>query len=201
MTDAAVDWSSVLSDLGVPGVPGVPAQKSATFDGTPSETLGVLGVPEGRAEHLGTPLEHLQTPATLLISLEEHLGTPGTPGFVGGGVPEKIQAGLHELRVMRTPRVQYPELWAGIVNDAWRIAAEGWATQALSLGWDAYSLWGVEPSRHPDTWDYSLAVVLAGRSIRAVDEQRFYLRDGEVRCFFEKRPRTSLTQFLWELGR
>jgi hypothetical protein len=111
-------------------------------------------------------------------------------------LPADLMAGLSKLRAMRTPRIHRPELWAGIKADAMRIAAEGWASQAMSLGWDAYALWGVEPSNDPD--EFSLAVELAGRSIRAVDEHRFYMRDGDVRSFFERRARPALTKYLWE---
>jgi len=121
-------------------------------------------------------------------------------GIAARPLPEDVAKGLVKRRLMLPPRITNPVVWPEIVADAVRIADEGWAAQALGLGWEPLHLFGVEPSTDPDTWDYSLAAMLAGQSIRAVDEQRFYLRDGEVRCFFEKRPRPALSKFLWELG-
>ena len=101
---------------------------------------------------------------------------------------------------MPAPRITKPAAWPEIVADAVRIADEGWAGQAISLGWEPMHLFGVEPSSDPDTWDYSLAVTLAGRDIRVVDAERFYLRQDDVRSFFDRRPRPALSKFLWELG-
>jgi len=199
MTDAAVDWSSVLSDLGVPGVPGVPARKSATFDGTPSETLGVLGVPGGRVEHLGTPLEHLAPLDKSLNIIAEHVGTPGTPNIEAGGLADDLRPGVRKLSTMHCPRIRRPELWDEIKTDALRIATEGWAAQAMALGWEPLQIFGYQPSDDPD--DFSLAVELAGRTIVAVDESRFYLRRGDVRNFFERRECPLLTHYLWDFER
>lgn len=199
MTDAAVDWSSLLSDLGVPGVPGVPAQKSATFSGTPSETPGVLGVPAMGLEHLGTPSEHLIVPDKLLNNNKEHLGTPGTPDFTGGRLCDRIGVGLEKLHTMRVPRIQRPELWPAIVTQAFQIATDGWAAQALALGWEPLHLFGYQPSDDPD--EFSLAVELEGRAILAVDERRFYLRQDNVRSFYERRHRPLLTRYLWDFDR
>jgi len=193
MTDAAVDWSSVLSDLGVPGVPGVPAQKSATFDGTPSETLGVPG---GRVEHLGTPLEHLAPLDKSLNTIAEHLGTPGTPNIEAGGLADDLRAGVRKLSTMHCPRVQRPELWDEIKADVVAICNQNWAAQAMALGWEPLQIFGYQPSDVPN--DFSLAVELAGRFIVAVDESRFYLRQGDVRSFFERRERPLLTRYLWD---
>ena len=113
-------------------------------------------------------------------------------------LPADLQCGLDKLRTMPAPRIQRPEIWDEIVRDALRIATEGWASQAIALGWDPLLLWGVEASNEPD--DFSLAVELAGREIQAVDEHRFYLRKGDVRSFFGKRPHDCLSKFLWELG-
>jgi len=113
-------------------------------------------------------------------------------------LPPDLEAGLGRLRTTRTPRITNPSVWPEIVADAVRIADEGWASQAFGLGWEPLHLFGWEPSADPDTWDYSLAVLLAGRPIRAVDERRFYMFDGNVRSFFERRERPGLTKFLWE---
>jgi len=107
-----------------------------------------------------------------------------------------IVAGLDKLRTMRCPRIQRPDLWDEISADALRIATEGWATQAIALGWESLQVFGYQPSDDPD--DFSLAVELAGRSIVAVDESRFYLRRGDVRSFFDRRARPLLARYLWD---
>lgn len=114
-------------------------------------------------------------------------------------LPADIAAGLVRLRNMRPPRVQRPELWGEIVRDALRIETEGWAVQAIGLGWDAYAIWGVEPSSDPDQWNEGLAVQLAGRPIRAIDATAFYIQDGDRRILFNRRPRPGLTKYLWDL--
>jgi len=115
-------------------------------------------------------------------------------------LPPLIAAGLDRLRTMRCPRIQRPELWAEIVRDGLRIATDGWASQALSLGWNALALWGVEPSAEPDTWDHSLAVSMEGWPIVDVTANFITLRRGNASRPFRNRARPSLSQFLWELG-
>src|SRR6185312_4831415 len=90
-------------------------------------------------------------------------------GIAARPLPEDVAKGLVKLRLMPPPRITNPVVWPEIVADAVRIADEGWAAQALGLGWEPLHLFGVEPSTDPDTWDYSLAAMLAGQSIRAVD--------------------------------
>jgi hypothetical protein len=115
------------------------------------------------------------------------------------GVPADILAGLDRLRGMRRPRIQRPELWQGIVSDTLRIETDGWGGQALALGWEPLLIFGYQPSDDPE--EFSLAVELSGRSIVAVDKDRFYLRHGDVRRFFENRPRPLLTRYLWDFDR
>jgi hypothetical protein len=114
------------------------------------------------------------------------------------GLTHDLIAGLEKLRTMRCPRIQRRELWAEIVRDGLQIGTN-WAAQAIGLGWDPLHLFGYEPSADPDQWNDSLAVMLDGRPIRAVDATAFYLQDGERRIVFNRRPRPSLSQFLWEL--
>ena len=111
----------------------------------------------------------------------------------------EIIAGLNKLPTMPAPRIRRPELWDAIKTDTLRIAAEGWSTQAIALGWEPLHLFGYQPSDDPDK--FSLAVELAGRSIVAVDESRFYLRRGDVRSFFDRRECPLLTRYLWDFDR
>jgi hypothetical protein len=118
-------------------------------------------------------------------------------GTVGTSLPAELRLGLKRLRLMSPPRIVRAQTWSSIVASGLLIATEGWASQALALGWEPLHLFGYQPSDDPD--EFGLAVELAGREIKAVDEQRFYLRDGDVRSFFENRPRPLLTKFLWDL--
>ena len=203
MPNPALDWLADIQFDGVPGVPGVPSQFSAGLSGTPADATGVLGVPVAPPEHLGTPAEHLPVPTNILNLQREHLGTPGTPKFVeGGGVtglPPEITTGLDRLRSMRCPRITKPAVWPEIVADAVAIAQGGWAAQAIDMGWDALHLFGWEPSADPDTWDYSLAVIMEGWPIVDVGPEFITLQRGNATRPFRNRPRPALTRFLWEM--
>ena len=199
MTDAAVDWSSLLSDLGVPGVPGVPAQKSATFSGTPAETAGVPGVPPTRAEHLGTPSEHLSAPSNSLKNNAEHLGTPGTPDFKEGGLANNLRTGLDRLQRDRQPRISNPGAWPVVVADALRLEKEGWAAQAIALGWHPLQLFGCSPAVGGDPDLDSLAVWLAGRRLVLIDGRRAVAAEGDLRSVFVRRSWEGAA-FLWDLA-
>jgi len=204
MADASLDWLDALPNLGVPGVPGVPAQKCAGFSGTPDAVPGVPGVPEvvrNTSEHQRntcpmpekwrkTALEHPEHP--------EHLKL--IEGEGKGALPADIVAGLRRLRSMPIPRGVRASCWRDIAIDAGRLASDGWAYQALALGWEALALFGVDPSPDSHAWDESLAVILRGRTICAVDDAAVYVRTDGGLHLFNRRPRPGLTKFLWELG-
>jgi len=183
MTDAAVDWSSLLSDLGVPGVPGVPAQKSASSSGTPENLAGVLGVPADTAEHLGTPSEHLSPQDNILNLKQEHLGTPRTPDFDKCGQANVVEcprvqldglAGEWALLVNSCdatrcpPSLQAPR-WCEILADA-RAFLQRWGEQAAAFGWTEMDLFSVPPG--PERWGRGgLIMALGGRPVIAITEQ------------------------------
>ncbi len=198
MPNPSLDWLDDLPDLRVTGVTRVTPQKSAANPVTQVDVGKVTRVTDGSVVTLVTQTE---TDRVTRKPAENLAVTPVTQVTLRNGqvLAANLMAGLDKLRTMAAPRITKPEVWPEIVADSLRIETEGWASQALALGWDARSLWGVEPSADPDPWDYSLAVMLAGRSIRAVDEHRFYMRNGDVRSFFERRPRPALTKYLWEI--
>lgn len=121
-------------------------------------------------------------------------------GIAATALPRELADGLFKLRMMPPPRITKTEVWPEIVADAVRIAEEGWATQAIDLGWHPLHLFGVESSNDPDTWDYSLAVIMEGWAIAAVGAEFITLRKGNACRPFKNRPRPALTKYLWELG-
>jgi hypothetical protein len=196
MPNPSLDWPNDLPDLRVTAVTRVTPQKSATNPVTQADDGKVTRVTEGAAVTFVTGANDSRVtlkPAEILAVTPVTLVTPKTDG-----VPEELRAGLDRLRDMRRPRVQRPELWDEITRDALEIATDGWAAQAIALGWEPLQIFGYQPSSDPD--DFGLAVELAGRTIVAVDERCFYLRKDGVRSFFDNRPRPALTKFLWELG-
>lgn len=198
MPNPSLDWLNDLPDLRVTGVTRVTPQKSATYPVTQPGNGKVTRVTNDAAVTLVTQGEN----ARVTLQPAENLAvTPVTRVTLkSNDVLDELWVGIDQLQSMRAPRITKREAWPEIVADAVRISEEGWASQAIGLGWELMHLFGVEPSSDPDTWEYSLAVILAGRSIRAVDADSFYLSDGGVRRFFAHRPRPALTKYLWELG-
>jgi len=82
-----------------------------------------------------------------------------------------ILKNLEALAVMAAPRLAYPERWPGVVADALRLAREGWATQALGLGWEPLEIWGCCPMPDGDPAVDGLAVWLQGRRILLLDDK------------------------------
>jgi hypothetical protein len=83
-------------------------------------------------------------------------------------LPTDVVTGLRLLdRMQAPPGLENPASWRPVVADALRLSNEGWATQALELGWSRHDLFGVGPT---DDWEFSgLAVWLAGRTIVTLD--------------------------------
>jgi hypothetical protein len=120
---------------------------------------------------------------------------PNVP-IVPGVLPPSISAGLEQLRTQPAPRLSLPQVWPQIVDDAHRLASEGWAEKALSLGWSALHLWGA----HLET--PGLAVWLCGRRIALLgDSSCTVISSPERRSIFNLRPPAEGTCFLWEYGR
>jgi hypothetical protein len=122
------------------------------------------------------------------------------------GLPHDLAASLRALENMPAPRkIEQPENWRGIVQDALAIAGAGWAAKAIALGWSAGDLFGVGPR---DDWEFSgLAVWLRGRSIVLLDEQRAIATDDTRHAAFNRDKIGHGTQptispvMLWEFGR
>ena len=142
----------------------------------------------------GEPTKPTEAPFDAFVGDPEGHISPTSP------LPATVIMGLRRLRTMPAPRGIKPEQWMEIVTDASRLAADGWAVQALALGWEPYALWGVDTSTDAHPWDESLAVILRGRRICAVDEGCVYIATPNGMTLFNRRARAGLTKYLWELG-
>jgi len=123
-------------------------------------------------------------------------GANGTNGM--GALPLSVSQGLMRLRTMRPPRrLLTPANWAGVVADAEALVVEGWAGQALRLGWQPIELFGVS-----DDFD-GLAVWLNARKMVLLDERMAIAIDigGRSRFYFNRRAPDRATVMLWEWAR
>jgi hypothetical protein len=95
--------------------------------------------------------------------------------------------------------------WPQVKADAARIVAEGWAAQALALGWDPLELFGCGPRSSADF--AGLAIWLAGRPLVLIDDASAMARDGAQHSIFTRAPQSAALAgparpvFLWEFGR
>jgi hypothetical protein len=116
------------------------------------------------------------------------------------GLDADLAASLRRLEGMPAPHVVGRGAWHPIVDDAMRIARNGWAASAVSLGWSLHDLFGIGP--HDDLEFAGLAVWLRGRSIIVVDEARAIVADGNHRAAYNRRSlRDRKPIMLWEFGR
>lgn len=116
------------------------------------------------------------------------------------GLDAGLAAGLRRLDAMPVPHVVGRGAWRPIVDDALRIARDGWAASALALGWSEDDLFGI--GSHDDLKFAGLAVWLRGRTILVVDEARAIVADGDRRAAFNRRNlRGVMPVMLWQFGR
>jgi hypothetical protein len=100
------------------------------------------------------------------------------------GVPDPLAEELRRLERAMTPKVNEPEIWRQAVADALRIARDGWAGQALSLGWSVSDLFGIDPR---DAYDFSgLAVWLTGRHLVMLDADRAVVETDTSFAYFNR---------------
>lgn len=116
------------------------------------------------------------------------------------GLDAGLAADLRRLEAMPAPRVIGRGAWRPIVDDAMRIARDGWAASALALGWSEADLFGIGP--HDDVEFAGLAVWLRGRPIVVVDVARAIVADGDRRAAYNRRSlRGVKSVLLWQFGR
>jgi hypothetical protein len=131
---------------------------------------------------------------------------PETGAFVPNvpfvtALPASVRDGLVALGKLAAPRLCRPELWPQAVTDAQRLASDGWATQALSLGWSPLDLFGAVPDPAGDAHGDGLAVWLSGRKVLALSAEAAAVLNGEAGRSYFLRPRAPGARLLWELGR
>lgn len=198
MPHPSLDWLNDLPDLRVTPVTRVTPHKSATNAVTQADDASVTPVTDGAVVTLVTPPEGDRVtpkPAEILAVTPVTLVTPKTDG----GLTAELQAGLGRLRTVQRPRITKPDVWPEIVADAIRLAEEGWAEQALSLGWHSLQLFGCSPAIGGDTDLDGLAVWLRGRRLLLIDERSAVAADGDRRaCFI--RSKYDGAAFLWDLA-
>ena len=122
------------------------------------------------------------------------------------GLDPDLYGYLERLKKLPPPaKVEKPANWRAVVEDALRLARDGWAAKALALGWSVTDLYGVEPV---DSYEFEgLAVWLAGRSIGMIDDRYAVVVEGNRRDVFVRggpghgtRP-TVTPVLLWVWGR
>ncbi len=115
-------------------------------------------------------------------------------------LPSDLQAGLVRLQAMSAPRITRPQVWPEIVSDALRLASEGWAPQAIALGWGPLDLWGCSPDGGGNPDHEGLALWLDGRRILLLDERTCIVDAGAgARVVFTRRPFEGAV-LLWEIA-
>lgn len=124
---------------------------------------------------------------------------PNVPN-VPYSLPATIRAGLVSLQAMAAPRITRPEIWPGVVADALRLSSEGWAAQAMGLGWSPLDLWGCSPVTRGNPDHDGLAVWLDGRRILLLDERTCIVNAGTgARAVFTRRRSTGAA-LLWNIS-
>lgn len=118
------------------------------------------------------------------------------------GLPKLIVEGLRVLRDRPAPNVTRPDLWNEIATDAVLFAFDGWAGEALSLGWTTHQVFGCAAARKGD--DYLLGITgrLTGRRVLGVSGVSVTVKEGGTSLSLA-RPRQHDTGvvYLWEYGR
>jgi len=128
----------------------------------------------------------------------------GFEGMAAGlfhGLAPDLADGLTRLRMMSPPRITRPAVWPVVVADALRLASEGWAAQALALGWEPVQLWGCSPDKGGNPDHDGLAVLLCERRIVVLDDRSALIESqAGARRLFNRRPMVGAV-LLWDIGR
>lgn len=148
--------------------------------------------PAGRANSANSAI----SPA--LTAVEAPNGTNGTNG---AGLTSVIAAGLKRLDTMGVPKGGDPRAWRLAVKDAAALVAEGFAVQALCLGWSPLDLFGGQLAKSGDPYADGLAVWLQGRRVVALTDAHAIATDANGGRHFFNRPRAPGSTLLWALGR
>ena len=117
------------------------------------------------------------------------------------GLPADIRRGLTFLANAPAPRVRCPDIWPGVIGDALRLAAEGWAGRALALGWSPLDLFGAVPHLGGNPDGDGLAVTLRGRHVLALCASFATVEGPDCSRAYLYRPDDPTAVPLWKLGR
>lgn len=116
-------------------------------------------------------------------------------------LPADLAAGLLSLKTMACPRAVKSEAWAQVVRDALALADDGWAHQALSLGWLPLDLFGAVTDPAGDPEANGLAVKLNGRRVLALCGSFATVENGPNARAFIYRGTNEGARLLWALSR
>ena len=125
----------------------------------------------------------------------------GTNGTNGTDFPSTVVAGLKRLDAMGVPKGGDPRAWRLAVKDAAALVTEGFAVQALGLGWSPLDLFGGQLAKSGDPYADGLAVWLQGRRVVALTDAHAIATDANGGRHFFNRPRAPGSTLLWALGR
>jgi hypothetical protein len=150
-----------------------------------------LSAPEPLPENL---LQELRTRKAEVIDHLQH-----------AGAPEAWVDGIAWLREMPPPRTYPPHAWQQLIVDAERFL-DGWAVQAVALGWRDWELFGCHrraPWRRLD--GMGLVLLLRGDEIAALTESEAAIRTRtSARQTYRRKPRDPLHPaercLVWELS-
>jgi len=111
----------------------------------------------------------------------------------------QVRVGLSLLRDAPMPRTANPTVWRESVEDALRLGREGWAFQALDLGWQPIDLFGVEPVGSDDDCRNGLAVWLERRRLVLIDADSAIVRLPNGHAYFHRKRDRSGAVLLWDV--
>jgi len=116
-------------------------------------------------------------------------------------LPDQLADGLHRLQSMPAPRGVNPAAWAEVVADAVRLVSEGWAAQALALGWAELDLFGAATDPKGDPSADGLAVRMSGRRVLAMSANFATIADPDDGRTWHHRGDVAGALLLWEFDR
>lgn len=119
------------------------------------------------------------------------------------GLKPALADALRRLEGLPPPlRIKDRDAWQRTVADALRLARDGWASNAIALGWAAADLYGIG-RQNSGEWD-ALATWLEGRRVAALTEWSARTTCGDT--FYREeymRPNSPRIRpvWLWDFGR
>jgi hypothetical protein len=122
--------------------------------------------------------------------------------LAGDRLPRDVRDGLQLLQSLKPPHITRPQVWFAVVADAVRLAEDGWAAQAIGLGWSPLDLWGCSPVPGGNADQDGLAVWIDGRRILLLDADCCIVEAGpSARSVFNRRSVALGGVLLWNIGK